>query len=50
MSYNRLTIKVRRIIVAEAHGSIGVFVLGLTFGVTAALVGFGLIRGHLHLF
>jgi hypothetical protein len=50
MSHNRLTFRVRRVIVAEAHGPLGVFVLGLTFGVAAALVGFGLLRGHLHLF
>ena len=50
MSYNRLTIRVRRVIVAEAQGPLGVFVLGLTFGVAAALFLASGLRGYVHLF
>jgi len=49
MSTNRLTIRFRRLIVAEAHGTAGVFVLGLAVGVVAVLLALGA-RGQLRLF
>jgi hypothetical protein len=49
MSHNRLTIRFRRLIVAEAHGTAGVFTLGLAFGIAAVLIAVG-VRGYLRIF
>ena len=50
MTSNRLTFRVRRLIVAEGHGTFGVFVLGLWLGVAAVMIALGVITGRLHLF
>ena len=50
MTGNRLTFRVRRLIVAEGHGTVGVFVLGLWAGVAAVMIALGVVSGHLRLF
>jgi hypothetical protein len=50
MAPNRLTIRIKRLVVADAQGTLGVLLLGLTSGIGVAGITVWLWRGYVLIF